>query len=344
MNQRTCNVLLSAVGRRPYLVRWFQDALRSSGAAGKVIAADADPYAASRGASDLFLHAPPAADPSYPEWLRRTLERHEISLALSINDYELSTWAGLSVDTWQRGGSLIRLTPQAQQLVEDKYLLAQALSEADAPSPPTWLGTEVLSDPTIVSGESKFVVKPRFGSGSAQVTFVAHDGLKDAVQETALRMQGADGALLENDPSALVVQPQVPGAEYGLDLVSDFSTNLSAVLVRKKLSMRSGETDKAITENSARFWKTGELIAAVTQHRGSIDVDVLEDTQGKQWVIDVNPRFGGGYPFSHAAGADIPQALVLWALGEDAPSSLFEYTVGTVSAKSVDIVRLGGDS
>ena len=39
------NILLSSVGRRPYLVRWFQEALEANGIEGKVIAADYDTYA-----------------------------------------------------------------------------------------------------------------------------------------------------------------------------------------------------------------------------------------------------------------------------------------------------------
>jgi carbamoyl-phosphate synthase large subunit len=33
-------------------------------------------------------------------------------------------------------------------------------------------------------------------------------------------------------------------------------------------------------------------------------------------VIDLNPRIGGGLPFSHVAGANLAAALIAWRRGE----------------------------
>ena len=58
----------------------------------------------------------------------------------------------------------------------------------------------------------------------------------------------------------------------------------------------------------------GERIGRRLGHRGILDADAFVDGEAI-CVIDLNPRFGGGYPFSHLAGADLPAAIIAWAEG-----------------------------
>ena len=57
------NILLSSVGRRPNLVRWFEETLKANNLEGKVIAADLDPQSPSRHFEDdlVQMHNDPSA-------------------------------------------------------------------------------------------------------------------------------------------------------------------------------------------------------------------------------------------------------------------------------------------
>ena len=84
--------------------------------------------------------------------------------------------------------------------------------------------------------------------------------------------------------------------------------------MKHKLRMRAGQTDRATTVDHPRLEAVGALIGRRLGHRGIMDCDAFVDGDDV-WVIDLNPRFGGGYPFSHLAGANLPAALVAWAEG-----------------------------
>ena len=337
------NILLSSVGRRPYLVRWFRDALAENGVEGRVIAADVDPFAPSRPFADAFVQAPTIVDPSYEDWLRQTLVDHDVDLAVSINDFELSTWAMLpDSDDWS---ALVRLDADTQRLIEDKYSTSQALSEAQVPSPVTWLGSE---PPAEGDAAGPFVTKGRYGSASRGLRFVDRAGLADALREASQEVTTRQGVpASQQDEVApeelLVIQEKIEGVEFGLDVVCDLDGRFAGVLARRKIAMRSGETDRAVSVDSAPFEELARGIAEAIPHPGTIDVDVFVDDDANPFVIDINPRFGGGYPFSHMAGARVPNCYVAWKLGREPAAQWLRSRADVVAGKFVEIAAVNGE-
>jgi carbamoyl-phosphate synthase large subunit len=332
-------ILLCSAGRRPYLVRWFQEALERNGVPGRVVVADSDPYSPAAAAADAFVCSPRLADPGYEEWLRALLQRLDVTLALSVNDFELSTWSELD----PAPEALMVLGRAQQCLVEDKAATAAAATAAGISTPRTWLGSEFL-DGSAGAPEGRFVIKSRCGSGSLGLRFAEDHDVPGAILAASVQVLDRRGEHISRAEEAaehIVVQELVEGIEFGVDVLADFDRRYVGSLARRKLAMRNGETERAETADPTPFRDMGRMLCELTGHRGVIDTDVIVDPEGRPWLIDVNPRFGGGYPFSHMAGAHAPAAVVAWALGHAVDPRWLRADPEVVSAKSIEIVRTG---
>ena len=113
-----------------------------------------------------------------------------------------------------------------------------------------------------------------------------------------------------------MIQEKLTGAEFGLDIMNDLEGNNVGVSVKQKLAMRAGETDKAVTLDLPEVREMGRKIGHALKHIGNLDVDIMQRANGDYCVLELNPRFGGGYPFSYEAGVNMPKAIISWAKGE----------------------------
>ena len=131
----------------------------------------------------------------------------------------------------------------------------------------------------------------------------------------------------------VLIQERLSGEEYGLDIVNDLNGRYICTFAKRKLKMRAGQTDRAVTVKDERLEKLGQLIGKNLGHVGILDCDLFASEQGCR-IIDLNPRIGGGYPFSHVAGANVPAALIAWMNGEEADPKLFSSATGSRHRKS----------
>ena len=129
------------------------------------------------------------------------------------------------------------------------------------------------------------------------------------------------------------------GQEYGLDVINDLNKEYKNTVVKIKHAMRSGETDCAETVNDIRFKELGASISKKLGHIGNLDVDVFLVNDSLN-ILEMNARFGGGYPFSHMAGVNLPQAIVNWVEGKDASEDLFNERFGVLAHKDIRIIQI----
>lgn len=327
------NILLTCAGRRKYLVRYFDEAL---GSRGRVLACDCSAQApALVGVRNAFV-VPPVDHPEYFDALLDACRRHEIGLLFSLNDLELHRLAQRAHEFRAIGTLPVISAPEVTALCLDKWATFEFLRRHDLPTPATFL-TLVDAASALGRGEIAFplIIKPRWGSGSLCVEYVensqelelAYEWTQQRVRRSVLsRMSQVDRN------QVLVIQQKILGQEYGLDVVNDLKARHVATMVRRKLAMRSGETDQAVTVHDEGLDRIGASLGRHLGHVGNLDCDVIVGARGPT-ILDLNPRFGGGYPFSHLAGANLPAAFIAWANQEPVDPAWLTTRPGVASAK-----------
>lgn len=184
------------------------------------------------------------------------------------------------------------------------------------------------------------IVKPRWGTGSISV-LTAYDEIdlrgtfyhvQLALKRSYLATAGADNT----NSSGVIIQEKLDGEEFGVDIVNNLSDEHVCTFIKKKIAMRSGETDAAITVQKHAMEDTARKIGRCLRHTGLLDADIIKTTD-RLCLLEMNPRFGGHYPFSHLAGANIPAALIAWASGSIPKQEWFLCKPGIQGVKDISL-------
>jgi carbamoyl-phosphate synthase large subunit len=174
------------------------------------------------------------------------------------------------------------------------------------------------------------VVKPRRGSASIGV------GVVTDPKELALVTRGGD----------YVVQGVAPGDEHTVDVYVDRTGRVREVVPRRRLEIRAGEVSKAVTE---RHPEVEVLVRELAQRLpgafGALNVQLFRDPVSCSLaVIEINARFGGGYPLADAAGAMFTQWLVEEALGLPLTDPASAWSAGVVMLRYDAAVFVGREA
>lgn len=336
------NILFSCAGRRQYLLQYFRRELELRGG-GKIIATDMQSIAPALASADIVEQVPGVFAPDYIERLLQICRRHSVAAIISLNDLELPILARHKQQFIEIGTLPIVSSQQVIDICADKVLTAQWLCDNGFKTPITCTSLSQASE-MLNSGALHFplVVKPRWGSGSIAVEIVhdaeellyAYQLAKKKVMRSILAHQSAQAH------DYIIIQQCIDGIEYGIDVINDLQgTNITAS-VKRKIAMRAGETDKAITVDNPTLRQLAQSIGQKLQHIGNLDIDVFAGTDGAYYVLEMNPRFGGGFPFSYEAGVNLPGAIIEWLQGHDANDVNLNPTPDIAHAKCDHLVRI----
>ena len=327
------NILFTCAGRRTYLLKYFKENMAEGD---KVVATDMQLSAPALQAADVKLQVPAVYDPEYVNITLQICKEQKIDALISLNDLELPILAENKAKFEALGVKVIVSDPQVIDIAFDKYKTAQWVESLGLVAPKTYVRLADVKE-ALAKGEIEFplFMKPRWGSGSIGLESIAdmeeldiyYNLLMKKIKKTIL-------ATASVGDEYIMIQEKLTGSEFGLDIMNDLNGKNVAVSVKQKLAMRAGETDKAVTVDLPEVREMGKKIGEALGHIGNLDVDIMQRADGAYCVLELNPRFGGGYPFSYEAGVNMPKAIIQWVKGEEVDPAILQPTYGKMFAKN----------
>lgn len=337
-------ILLTSVGRRSYLVKYFKEALERGD---EVHVANSSAISPAFQCADATVVTPLIYDEKYIPFLKKYCVEKKINAIISLFDVDLFKLAKHKSEFEEIGVTVIVSNPDVIEICNDKWKTSMFLQENGFAIPKTYIDKENAVS-HIKSGALTFplIMKPRWGMGSISVFTaenenelnVFYDKINREIQKSYLKYE-SEMTLGAN----VLIQEKIYGQEYGLDIINDLNGEFQNCIIKKKIAMRAGETDCAETVEDEQIYRIGNRLSRILQHIGNLDADIFVK-DGVIYVLEMNARFGGGYPFSHVAGANVPRAIIGWLRSENIQKEWLCAKNGILAHKDIQLVCIGKEN
>lgn len=285
------NILVTSAGQRVSLVQAFQKELKQFYTQGKVFTADLNPMLAPAcHISDGYFSVPRVTDIDYIPTLLELCLKGNIKLVIPTIDTELLVLSQYKQVFAEKGIILIVSDRDLVEKCRDKRL-TNVLFESKGISIPEQYGKTNLVFPTFA--------KPCDGSLSKGI-FIAYS------------MDDIKAEYLENE-KLMFMQFVSPDEydEFTVDCYFDRNSKLKCAVPRKRIFVRAGEINKGVTKKNNILNEFKQKLFSLEGAIGCLTIQVFcHKTTEEILAIEINPRFGGGYPLSYLAGANYPKWLI----------------------------------
>lgn len=310
------NILFLSAGRR---VELFKDFRRSLSPGSHIIATDNSKYAPALYYADKAYLVPRIDSPDYIEKILDICVKEKINAVTTLIDPEIMILAK-NREKFENLGILV-LAPYAKttELAYNKYDMFRYLRSHGVRTPETYGSYDEVGS-ALNEGMIDFplFVKPRCGSGSVGARKVCDESeLRDAFDED----------------SSVIAQEFMTGDDC-IDLDADIyvdtiSHEPVAIFSKKKISTTIGGANKTISFRDNCLFEFIEDFMHIFRFNGPLDADFFYK-DGKYYLSEINPRFGGAYLHAYGAGVDFIKLIENNVNGITNSSQIGDYEDGIV--------------
>lgn len=285
------NILITSAGKRVKLVQLFQQELRRYFLGGKVYTTDMNPTLAPAGyVSDKCFQVSKVTDQHYLSQLLTICRENDIRLVIPTIDTELQLLAKCKEQWSVYGIDIMVSAPGFVEACRDKRntnaLFAQLNIRIPEPRD-KWHPIFPM------------FAKPYDGSLSKDL-FVLH------------KQEDLTAEILTH-PKLIFMEyiDKSKYKEYTVDLYYGKDNRLKCIVPRERIEIRAGEISKGYTRKNYLVGYIKERMDYMPGVIGCICIQLFYREENQDVVgIEINPRFGGGYPLSYYAKANFPQYMI----------------------------------
>lgn len=293
------NILITSAGKRVALIKAFKEAIAHMGESTQVFTTDMNPALAPAAyVSDRCFEVPRVTDEDYPRLLLEICKANGISMIVPTIDTELVVLARIKEEFAAKGIHVI---------VSDLPFISTCRDKRNTGA---FFDVHRIRVPKAIDKHHPtfpMFAKPYDGSLSSNLHYI-----KDATELTPDIL---------NDPKLMFMEyiDKREYKEYTVDMYYGKDHRLKCLVPRERIEIRAGEINKGRT---AKNLLVGYLKKRLDYIEGCVGCICMQlffcPETGDVVGIEINPRFGGGYPLTYAAGGNYPQLLIQeYFLGEE---------------------------
>ncbi|RPG38865.1 MAG: ATP-grasp domain-containing protein [Muricauda sp. TMED12] len=293
------NILLTSVGRRVSLVKFFQDELKAINSDGKLYGTDADPFLSSAcRVADGFFKVPRVDTDDYIQLLLEKCKKFNISLIIPTIDTELLVLS--------KNKSIFEEN-NIKVVISDIDLIKKCRNKRLTHELFQLKGIGVAKEYDKSDFKLPMFIKPYDGSRSVD-TFI----INSKEELTEYHFENEKLMFLE-------YLDHTKYDEYTCDLYYNTKGVLICAVPRQRLLVRDGEVNKGLTKKNGLVPFLKEHMGKVEGAQGCLTTQFfMEKETNEIYGIEINPRFGGGFPLTYLSGANFPKWIIKeYILGEE---------------------------
>lgn len=273
--------------KRVSMARKFADAARRRGLTARFFSYELSPYVPVAEVAEIVV-GKRWTDPEILTDIHRVIEEKKIDIIIPFVDPAVEIAACVRDrygDVWTPVGDAAKVSVMFDKVAADALFRRESL-------------------PVPLQSRYPMIAKPRFGSASKGIRII----------NTPEEMNS-----FNPDPKDYLIQEYIAdNQETTVDCYVTLAGQIIAMVPRLRLETQGGEAAVTSTYKDERVEVLVAEVLRKTDLRGAVTVQLIRDLNSDNlYIMEINPRLGGGAVCAVHAGADLPGFIIDDCLGNE---------------------------